>query len=59
MTKPASTPSPNARYQDASGDRVTVHCVRFNRVTFYRDGYSSPCVQPVERFMREFVEVKE
>ncbi|WP_313382496.1 DUF4222 domain-containing protein [Pantoea sp.] len=59
MTKTPVQPQPEHRYQDASGDRVTVYCVRFNRVTFYRDGYSSPCVQPVGRFMREFVEVKE
>ncbi|EFB7523428.1 TPA: DUF4222 domain-containing protein, partial [Escherichia coli] len=28
-----------------------------NRVTFYRDGYQSPCVQPLARFMKEFAEV--
>lgn len=58
MTKPTSNPPPNARYQDASGAMVTVHSVQFNRVMFYRDGYSSPCTQPAERFMREFTEVK-
>lgn len=58
MTKPTSTLAPNARYQDASGAMVTVHSVQFNRVTFFRDSYSSPCKQPVERFMREFTEVK-
>jgi len=58
MTKPISQPEPHQRYQDASGAMVTVHNVQFNRVTFYRDGYSSPCKQPVERFMREFTEAK-
>lgn len=58
MTKPISQPEPHQRYQDASGAIVTVHSVQFNRVTFYREGYLSPCKQPVERFMREFTEVK-
>lgn len=58
MTKPTSNPTSNGRYQDASGAMVTVHSVQFNRVTFYREGYSSPCTQPVERFMREFTKVK-
>ncbi|MFQ1680896.1 MULTISPECIES: DUF4222 domain-containing protein [Pantoea] len=58
MTKPTRNPTPNARYQDASGAMVTVHSVQFNRVTFYRDGYSAPCKQSLERFMREFKEVK-
>lgn len=58
MTKPTTQPELNQRYQDASGALVTVHSVLFNRVTFYRDGYSSPCKQPVEHFMREFTEVK-
>lgn len=58
MYKPTSQPKPQQRYQDASGASVTVHNVQFNRVTFYREGYSSPCTQPVERFMREFTEVK-
>lgn len=58
MTKPISQPEPHQRYQDTSGAMVTVHSVQFNRVTFIREGYSSPCTQPVERFMREFTEVK-
>ncbi|MDF7784124.1 DUF4222 domain-containing protein [Pantoea stewartii] len=58
MHNPTSQPDINKRYQDASGALVTVRSVQFNRVTFYRDGYSSPCTQPVERFVREFTEVK-
>lgn len=58
MTKPTSQPEPQQRYKDSRGESVTVHNVQFNRVTFYRDGYSSPCKQPLERFMREFTEMK-
>ncbi|MCS7490300.1 DUF4222 domain-containing protein [Raoultella planticola] len=25
----------------------------------YRDGYQFPCVQPIDRFMKEFAEVKQ
>ncbi|EOE4069514.1 DUF4222 domain-containing protein, partial [Klebsiella pneumoniae] len=28
-------------------------------VTFYREGYQFPCVQPIERFMKEYTEVKQ
>lgn len=50
-------PQPGSRYKDSHGAVVTVERVEFNRVTFYRDGYQFPCVQPVERFMKEFREV--
>ena len=40
-----------------TGALVTVESVSHNRVTFYRDGYQSPCVQPLARFMKEFAEV--
>ncbi|ENI6250946.1 DUF4222 domain-containing protein [Escherichia coli] len=36
---------------------VLVRYLQHNRVTFYRDGYQSPCVQPLARFMKEFAEV--
>ena len=52
-----ATPQPNHRYKDAHGALVAVERVEFNRVTFYRDGYQHPCVQPIERFMKEFREV--
>ncbi|PLR32675.1 DUF4222 domain-containing protein [Chimaeribacter coloradensis] len=58
MYKPTRQPEPNQCHQDASGALVTVHSVLSNHVTFYRDGYSSPCKQPVERFIRKFTEVK-
>ncbi|HHT3835503.1 MULTISPECIES: DUF4222 domain-containing protein [Klebsiella] len=54
-----AAPQPNHRYKDAHGALVTVERVEFNRVTFYRDGYRFPCVQPVERFIKEFTEVKQ
>lgn len=59
MTKTSSQPQPGQRYQDASGEVVTVHSVQFNRVTFFRDGYEHPCSQSVERFMREFKELEQ
>ncbi|EBW7999830.1 DUF4222 domain-containing protein [Salmonella enterica subsp. enterica serovar Mgulani] len=57
MVKPINTPRPQQRYRDAHGAMVTVESVIFNRVTFYRDGFHSPCVQPLERFTKEFREV--
>lgn len=57
MAKPAYQPEPNQRYKDASGALVTVHSVLYNRVTFSRDGYDSPCTQSVERFIWEYTEV--
>ena len=57
MVKSTSTPLPNHSYRDAHGQMVSVTAVAHNRVTFYRDGYSHPCVQPIERFMKEFREV--
>lgn len=59
MTKPTSTPLPNHSYRDAQGQTVHVVSVAHNRVTFYRDGYQFPCVQPIERFMKVYTEVKQ
>ena len=50
-------PQPGSRYKDSHGAVVTVERVEHNRVTFYREGYQFPCVQPIERFMKEFREV--
>ncbi|MBW9390409.1 DUF4222 domain-containing protein [Enterobacter roggenkampii] len=52
-------PQPGSRYKDSHGAVVTVEHVEHNRVTFYRDGYQFPCTQPVERFIKEFSEVKQ
>ena len=56
MSKPTGTPQPQKRYKDAHGALVTVESVSHNRVRFYRDGYQSPCVQPLARFMKELAE---
>ncbi|EIW3878609.1 DUF4222 domain-containing protein [Klebsiella pneumoniae] len=58
MNKPTSAPLPNHSYRDAHGQMVSV-AVAHNRVTFYREGYQFPCVQPIERFMKEYTEVKQ
>ncbi|HDM8083491.1 DUF4222 domain-containing protein [Yersinia enterocolitica] len=47
-------PLPNDRYKDSHGSLVTIDIVAFNRVTFSRDGYSSPCIMPLARFVAEF-----
>ena len=59
MVKTTSTPLPNHSYHDAHGQMVSVTAVAHNRVTFYREGYRFPCVQPIERFMKEYTEVKQ
>ncbi|HHR5697302.1 TPA: DUF4222 domain-containing protein [Klebsiella michiganensis] len=59
MVKPTSTPLPNHSYRDAHGQMVSVIAVAHNRVTFYREGYQFSCVQPIERFMKEYTEVKQ
>ncbi|HBC7364260.1 TPA: DUF4222 domain-containing protein [Klebsiella oxytoca] len=59
MANPTSTPLPNHAYRDAQGQTVSVVYVAHNRVTFYRKGYQFPCVQPIDRFMKEYAEVKQ
>ena len=59
MTNPTSTPLPNHAYRDAQGQTVSVVSVAHNRVPFSRDGYLFPCVQPIDRFMKEYAEVKQ
>ncbi|EMJ9262501.1 DUF4222 domain-containing protein [Klebsiella pneumoniae] len=59
MANSTSTPLPNQAYRDAQGQTVSVTAVAHNRVTFYREGYQFPCVQPIERFMKEYTEVKQ
>ncbi|MEQ9940309.1 DUF4222 domain-containing protein [Pectobacterium polonicum] len=54
MTKTTSTPLPNQRYKDAHGHWVTVVSVEHNRVTFFREGYEFPCVQPLAQFLEYF-----
>lgn len=59
MNKPTSSPQPDHTYRDAHGEVVSVVSVAYNRVTFYREGYQFLCVQPIERFMKEYTEVKQ
>ncbi|HBS4167011.1 TPA: DUF4222 domain-containing protein [Klebsiella pneumoniae] len=59
MVKASSIPLPSHSYRDAQGQMVSVTAVAHNRVTFYRQGYQFPCVQPIERFMKEYTEVKQ
>lgn len=57
MNKPNNLPITNRTYRDAHGQVVSVVTVEHNRVTFYRQGYQFSCVQPLERFLKEFTEV--
>lgn len=59
MANSTSTPLPNHAYRDAQGQTVSVVSVAHNRVTFYRDGYQFTCVQSIDRFMKEYAEVKQ
>ncbi|MFA1661611.1 DUF4222 domain-containing protein [Klebsiella quasipneumoniae] len=59
MVRPTSTSLLNHAYRDAQGQTVSVVSVAHNRVTFYREGYQFPCVQPIARFMKEYTEVKQ
>lgn len=47
------------KWRDGWGDIVTVESYRFNRVTFIRDGYLSPCTLNESRFIKEFNPVGE
>ncbi|WP_417642203.1 DUF4222 domain-containing protein [Enterobacter kobei] len=49
---------PGDKWKDNRGCLVTIESYRFNRVTFIRDGYSSPCIQNDERFIKEFSLIK-
>ncbi|BEO77380.1 DUF4222 domain-containing protein [Serratia nevei] len=54
MNMSAAKPKHNQRYKDARGKVVTVISVAHNRVTFIREGYESPCVQPLIQFIENF-----
>ncbi|MFN1150318.1 DUF4222 domain-containing protein [Serratia liquefaciens] len=47
------------KWKDKRGCLVIIESYRFNRVTYYRDGYSSPCMQSDLRFLTEFQPVGE
>lgn len=42
------------KWQDKSGEFVIIESYQFNRVSFYREGYSSPCIYPYSRFIKAF-----
>lgn len=48
-----SNPAPHDYYTHKNGDTVQVLSVAFNRVTFVREAYQSPCTMPLSRFTKE------
>lgn len=47
------------RWQNSRGEWVTIISATFNRVAFIRDGFTSPCTWPEQRFTKEFIPGKE
>ncbi|OKP00543.1 DUF4222 domain-containing protein [Xenorhabdus eapokensis] len=47
-------PEPHDYYTHKNGEAVQVLSVAFNRVTFVRDGYHTPCTMPLSRFTQEY-----
>lgn len=50
---------PGDKWEDKIGLPIIIESYRFNRVTFYREGYESPCIYPEQRFIKEFQPVKD
>ena len=50
---------PGDKWEDKSGIPINIESYRFNRVTFIRDGYLSPCTLNESRFIKEFNPVGE
>lgn len=50
---------PGDKWEDKIGLPIIIESYRFNRVTFYREGYKSPCIYPEQRFVKEFQPVRE
>ncbi|MEQ0289279.1 DUF4222 domain-containing protein [Klebsiella sp. GB_Kp059] len=50
---------PGDKLEDKIGLPIIIESYRFNRVTFYRDGYGYPCIYPEQRFIKEFQPVKD
>lgn len=50
---------PGDKWEDKIGLPIIIESYRFNRVTFYRDGYGHPCIYPEQRFIKEFQPVKD
>lgn len=49
---------PGDKWEDKSGLSIIIESYRFNRVTFYREGYESPCIYHEQRFIQEFQPVR-
>lgn len=47
-------PQSGQRYKDAHGRQLAMYGVEYQRVTFYCDGYEHQCVQPLERFNKDY-----
>ncbi|MEG9311659.1 DUF4222 domain-containing protein [Klebsiella pneumoniae] len=45
---------PGDKWKDSRGSIVIIESYRFDRVTYCREGYSSPCFCTPERLVREF-----
>lgn len=45
---------PGDKWKDSRGNIVIIESYRFDRVTYCREGYSSPCFCTPERLVREF-----
>jgi len=45
---------PGDKWKDSRGGIVIIESYQFNRVTYCREGYSSPCFYTPERLAREF-----
>jgi hypothetical protein len=44
----------HSRWKNNYGEKITVKCVAFGRVTYIRDGYDSECICSEYRFTGEF-----
>lgn len=49
----------NQRYKNSAGEMVTIIAAAFNRVAFVRDGFTSPCTWPEQRFTKEYSPAQE
>jgi len=49
----------HSRWANNYGEKLTVKCVAFGRVTYVRDGYDSECVCSEYRFSNEFTYLPE
>ncbi|MEI9741693.1 MULTISPECIES: DUF4222 domain-containing protein [Enterobacter cloacae complex] len=45
---------PGDVWKDSHGSRITIQAFSLKRVTYFREGYSAPCVCSPGRLIREF-----